>query len=656
MTSQPYPQMFSPLTVGGMVFRNRVMAAPMTTARMVDDTRCPTDTAIDEYETRARGGVAAVTVTETFVDFDRGARHDHSLDLVSPGRSVRHLESLAVLAESIRAHGAVASIQLNHIGNVNHPAAIPGGRDPIGPSGFTRPDGVVVAEMDEAAIHEVADHFADAAAGAQAAGFDMVMLHGGHGWLLGQFLSPLTNHRTDAWGGDLAGRARFPLLVLDRIRETCPGLLIEYRLSGAERVPGGLEVAEAAAFARMISPHVDLVHVTSGLYLNHVASKAFSSMFHPHGCNLDLAAAVKAAVDVPVVAVGGFNHPEQVEQALVSGACDFVALGRQMLADPDFVAKAAAGRTDEIAPCLRCSCFNPLAPDPHARPAAKPFECTVNPWSMRGLRLRWAPPPRRAREVLVVGGGPGGMYAALTAAERGHAVTLLERADRLGGQLWFADRDPHKADLARYRDTLARRVELSGVRVETGVEASPATVAEWAPEVLVVAVGADPVVPDVPGLREHARHATAAYRDPDSVGHRVVIVGGGLVGVETGMHLAERLGCEVDVLELGADWARDAYPSHREAIELFRPPGLRISCGVRVLAVTADGVTVRDAAGHRFVPADTVLHAVGYAPRRDLAAALLAARPGGRLVGDCRRPARVLEAVRDGMFAGLDVV
>ncbi len=653
-----YPHMFAPLTIKGVTFKNRVMSSPMTTDRTVWADGTPTQECINGYETRARGGVAAVTVTETFIDFDRSARHDHSIDFVRENPSVHKLESLFVLSEAIKCHGAVASVQFNHIGAINHPSTISSGRNPIGPTGYVREDGVTVEEMDEAMMHEVADTFANACASAQANGFDMVMLHGGHGWLLGEFVSPLTNLRTDEYGGSIENRAKFPLMVLDRIREVCGDkLLIEYRLSGSERVPGGLELEEAAQFAALIQDRVDIIHVTSGLYHNHVQSKAFSSMFHPHGCNLDLAEAIKKAVKIPVTAVGGFNSPEQIEEAIASGKCDFVAMGRQMLADPQFVNKVAEGREDEIAPCLRCSCFNPLASDPNARPHAETFQCTVNPYSMRELRMQWAPPVRRVQDVLVVGGGPGGMYAAITAAERGHNVTLLEKENRLGGALWFTDEDCHKEDMRRYRESLITRTYRAGVNVVTGVNVTADTIRGYDPDAVILAIGAEPVVPGIPGLKEYAHHALYAYSDPDKIGKKVVMIGGGLIGVECSMHLAEKYGCEVQVIEMMDDYARDAYMSHRQAIDMFMPETVKINCGVSCTEVRPDGVSAKDKAGNPLeFEADTVLFAIGMRAKKAELEQLLVAHPNTRIIGDCKQPAKIMQAIRDGMFAAYDIV
>lgn len=651
-----YPHLFSPLTIKKTTFKNRILSSPVNCGGMFFQGR-PTSEGINIYETRSRGGVAQVTVTETFVDFDRAARHRHGLDIVSPDLPPYNQEALCSLTEAIRVHGALASIQLNHVGEVNHPSEIKDNKNPIGPTSCIRDDGIAVDEMDESMMREVAGNFANAVGMAKAYGFDMVMLHGGHGWLLAQFLSPLTNKRTDTYGGSLENRARFPIMVLDRIREEVGSdFLLEYRISGSERIPGGLEVDEVAEFCRMIQGKVDLIHVTSGLYHNHIRSKAFSSMYHEHGCNLDLSEAVKKRVNIPVVAVGGFNHPQQMEDAIAAGKCDFAAIGRQILADADFAIKAQTDRTDEIAPCLRCSCFNPLPPDPDKRMIARPLECTVNPRSGRELRLQCAPRPCSAKDVLVIGGGPSGMYAAITSAEMGHKVTLVEKEKNLGGMLWFTEADCHKEDLKRYKDSLITRLDRLGVKVILGTEATPELIKRLEPYAGICAIGAEPIVPDIPGLRENAEHALWVYREPEKVGKRVIIIGGGLVGVETGMYLAE-LGHSVQVVEMLDDYAKDAQPSHREAIDMFMKDNMNITTGVRCLEVRGDGVRVVDKRGCETVfEADSVVYAAGMRPKKEETRKLGGAIKRFVPAGDCVTPAKVLEATRSAMFAAMDIL
>lgn len=655
MCQASYPLMFTPMTIKKIRFKNRVLAAPTTTNRIVDH-GYPTPEGIDVYETRARGGFAQVTVTESPVDLEFAARHEHGLNVHAAAMTTMHMESIMTLTEAIKAHGAVASIQINHVGHVNHPDACIEHRNPIGPSAFLREDGVQIDEMDEAMMRRVADHYAETAWNCKALGFDMVMLHGGHGWLLSQFISPLSNHRTDEYGGSIENRAKFPIMVLDRIREVCgEDFLIEYRVSGSERVPGGMELDEMIEFCKLIQDKVDLLHVTAGIYHSHVETKAVSSMFDPHGCNLELSAAIKAAVHIPVVAVGGFNSPEQIEAALEQGKCDFVALGRQHMADPDFVNKAMTGRADEIAPCLRCSCFNPLATNPGQRPIPELWHCAVNPWYGRELRWRNAPKPKGRRKVLVVGGGVSGMYAALTAAGRGHEVILAEKSHRLGGLLWFTDVDTHKESLRRFRDSLVVRCGRAGVDIRLGTEVTPALIKSLAPDAVICAVGSSPIVPSITGI-ELAIHALDSYAEAESLGKQIVMIGGGLIGCETGYFYACS-GHQVHILEQRPEVAQEANDSHRRALLPRMKQRLTWDCGVVVEEITGAGVRYRDARGEeRFVPADTVIYACGNRSNLETVESLRGCCPWFVVTGDAKQPRQVKQATYEGFVAAMDIL
>lgn len=648
-----YPHVFSPMKIKNLTFKNRILAAPVTTNRIAIG-GAPTAEGIDAYETRSRGGFAQVTVTETFTDFEFAARHEHGLDLVSPHLTTHHMESITILTEAIKAHGAIASIQLNHVGNVNHPDAL-GGKNPIGPSAFVRPDGVQVDEMDEDMIYRVADHYANACGQAKALGFDMVMLHGGHGWLLSQFTSPQSNKRTDKWGGSLENRARFAQLVLDKVREEVgEDFVIEYRVSGDERVEGGMKLDETIEFCKIIEEKVDIIHVTSGMYHNHVESKAFSSMFDPHGCNIDLAAAIKANVNVPVVSVGGYNDPALANQYIAEGKCDFVAVGRQQFADPEFVNKALTGRADEISPCLRCSCFNPLASSLEARPVPKPWSCRVNPWSSRELRMRQQPLPMSKKKVLVVGGGVSGMYAALTAAERGHEVVLAEKERSLGGILWMTEIDDHKYDLKRYKDSLVTRLERSSAKVELGTEVTPDYIKLINPDAVICAVGSELIVPPIPGI-EKARPIWDVYRDFDGLGENIVMIGGGLIGSETGFWLGEK-GKKVHLIEMLDDVIKDTNDSHRRALLPRMEKYMTWDVNTRCTGITDEGVTVVDTDGNeRIILCDVAVYAVGLRAKTELVESLKGVVPWFVATGDCVKARTVEEATYEGFMAAMDI-
>lgn len=646
------------MTIKGVTFKNRVLASPITTNRIVDH-GYPTPEGIDVYETKARGGFAEVTVTESFIDHEYAWRHEHGLDVWSNPMTTFHMESIMVLTEAIKAHGAVASIQLNHVGAMNHPDTIPGHKNPIGPSAFVREDGVQVEEMTVEMMERTAAQWAEAAWVCKSLGFQMVNLHGGHGWLLNQFLSPRFNHRTDEFGGSMANRARFPIMVCDKIKEVCgDDFLIEYRMSGSERIEGGMTLEDGIEFAQLIQDHVDLIHVTSGVYQDHVNTKAFSSMFDAHGCNLDLAEAIKKHVHVPVVAVGGFNGPEQIEEAIASGKCDFVALGRQQFADPEFVNKTLEGREDQIAPCLRCSCFNPLASNPGERPIPSLWHCAVNPWGQRELRWRNAPKPTGSRNVVVVGGGVSGMYAAVTAAERGHKVTLLEQSDALGGQLWFTEIDTDKESLKRFKDSMIARCKYQNVDIRLHTKATKELLESLKPDYVICAVGAHPLVPPIAGV-EKAQHALYAYTHPDEVkGKKVVIIGGGAIGCESGYFFASQWGAQVDILEMRDDVCKDSGMSQRMAlIPRMKKAGMGTFCSVQVQEITDQGVKYLDKDGvEQFEQADLVLYCCGSRANSDEVKALEGVCPHFVVTGDGRQARTVKEATYEGFCAAMDIL
>jgi 2,4-dienoyl-CoA reductase-like NADH-dependent reductase (Old Yellow Enzyme family)/thioredoxin reductase len=649
--------MFTPYTIKGVTFKNRVFASPITTNRIVDH-GYPTPEGIDAYETKARGGFAQVTVTESFIDNEYSARHEHGLNVWSKNMTTIHMESIMTLTEAIRAHGAAASIQLNHVGAVNHPNTIIHHNNPIGPSAFVREDGVQVDEMTVAMMERVAENYAETAWNCKALGFNMVMLHAGHGWLLSQFLSPRSNHRTDAYGGSIENRARFPVMVCRKIRELCgPDFLIEMRVSGSERIEGGMELPEMIKFCQIIQDHIDIIHVTSGIYHAHVETKAFSSMFDKHGCNLDLAAGIKSAVRIPVVAVGGFNDPQQIEDALASGQCDFVALGRQQFADPEFCNKALTGRADQIAPCLRCSCFNPLSSNPEERPIPELWHCAVNPWASRELRWRQAPRPTGRRKVLVIGGGVSGLYAAFTAAERGHEVTLCEKSPELGGLLWFTDVDTHKESLRRFRDALIARCADTGVTILVNTEATRDMIASIKPDAVICAVGSHPFVPPIKGI-EKAVHAVDVYRDLVRLGKRVVIIGGGAIGCESGYFFAEHCGAKVRILEMRDDICKDSNDSQRRAlIPRMKQVGMAWNCGVTVKEITDKGVLYADKdGGEQFAGADSVIYATGNHSNADIVKSLEGACPWFVVTGDANRARTVKQAAYEGFCAAMDIL
>lgn len=645
-----YPHLFEPLTIKKVTFKNRIFSAPNMMCHM-DANGFPTEYMVSYYAEKARGGAAVVTIGDTPVDREHAATNPRSFNL-----SYETLPFLSELAMAIHEHGAVASLELNHGGLVGVPEANDGS-DPWGPVDFVRDwDGVHVHGMTEEELNIVADHFADKAELLKTAGFDMCLVHGAHGWLLDQFISPLYNTRTDQYGGSLENRAKFPLMVIDRIRQRCgDDFLIEYRMSGSEEIEGGLSKEEGIEFAKLLDGKVDLLHVSAALDTEEAqAVHTHPTMFLPHGVNVHYAADIKAAgVKTPIVTIGAISDPELAESILAEGKADVVAMTRALIADPHFPEKARHGRPEDITPCLRClDCLTGMQTGQH-------FQCAVNPMTGREFRYRnYIKPAARSRKVLVVGGGPGGMQAAVTAARRGHDVTLAEQSDHLGGLLSFTDYDELKIDLMRLKNYLIHQVEQSGVKVLLNTAVTPDFIRESGCDAVILAVGSSPARPPIPGLDDPSvEHATTVYTKLEQVGKRVAVLGGGLVGCETGLFLAER-GHEVTIIEMQSQLAPEANWMHKEGMDqafaqapITPRTGLKVSRvepGQGVYAVNADGQ-------EEFIPADTIVYAMGMRPNTQTVEALRDVCLDTRAVGDCVRARKARQAMEEGLWAAVDL-
>jgi 2,4-dienoyl-CoA reductase-like NADH-dependent reductase (Old Yellow Enzyme family) len=427
-----FPNLFSPLKVGSHTYKNRIIAAPIYCGTF-GTIPFLSDVFFQAFEERSKGGCAQVTVGETPVDFEYANREPFEpidyADFKSPS-----FTALKRAADMIRANGAFALIELSHCGESK--LFIPGLKNPIGPMGYVRNDGVAVIAMDNTMMQSVCNNFIACARYMKRAGFDGVMIHAGHGWLLHQFLSARTNSRKDGYGGSLKNRAKFPMRVIEGVRNAMGrDFIIEVRVSGDERTKNGMGIEETTEFCKMIQGLADIIHVSVGVYRDPILSGEFSSVFAPHGLNAGLSEAVRKAVSIPVTVVGGINSPEQAEKLIAEGKCDFVAMARQLTADPEFANKSASGREDDIAPCLRCyKCFpGPL--EDNIDDLSSLFGCSVNPEAFYFDRSVLDSKPRGKRNVLVIGGGVAGMEAAVVAADRGHRVTLVEKSDSLWAAL-----------------------------------------------------------------------------------------------------------------------------------------------------------------------------------------------------------------------------
>ncbi|MDR3037030.1 MAG: NAD(P)/FAD-dependent oxidoreductase [Coriobacteriales bacterium] len=645
-----YPHLCQPITLGNVTYRNRMFGAPLGATDITADF-CLGPRSQGFYELRAKGGAAAVTVSELVVHPATDASHMLHLGLETPGQ----LASFAYVADAIRRHGCIASVELSHSGQYagtylldkNKKAAL----HQYGPSDTVRPDGLPVKALDAGQIASIVQSYGEAAGLAKRAGFQMVMVHGGHGWLLNQFLSPYFNHRTDEYGGSLANRVRLAREVLTRVREAVgPGFPVEFRMSGSELFEGGYDLAEGVRIARAVEDLIDMVHVSAGSY-QFGFSITHPSMFREHGCNVFLAEAIKAAVSIPVATIGGLSDPAQMEEIIASGKADVVYMGRGLLADPEFPQKVMEDRGQDCIKCLRC--FVCMA----ERPVTQTRRCAINARVGREHETMYLGLAPRPKKVLVAGGGIAGMVAAASAASRGHEVTLCEKEAELGGILISEQAIDFKYEMYELGQSYARRLEREGVEVRLNTAVDAAYVREVAPDVLIVAVGSEPLVPPLPGIDgDNVVVVNDYYRQRDKVGKRVVVLGGGLSGCECALHLKKQ-GKDVVLVEMRAELAPDANIRNRPILLAeLAAQGVATHTQTRGIAVTSEGMKCEDAQGvEMLLPADTVICAVGQRSRTALTNSLRLAVPNVRVIGDCVRPATITNAVYEGFYAGLDV-
>jgi 2,4-dienoyl-CoA reductase-like NADH-dependent reductase (Old Yellow Enzyme family)/NADPH-dependent 2,4-dienoyl-CoA reductase/sulfur reductase-like enzyme len=604
------------------------------------------------YELRAKGGAAAVTLSECIVHIKTGMSHSKHINLQDEGV----LAGLTEAARSIKRHGALANVELSHGGRyaaVDLAKNMPGQTHVrYGPSAETLPDGAEVQEMPRELIHEIVDSFGKGAALIKRAGFDMVLVHGGHGWLLHQFFSPATNKRKDEYGFDtLENRARLALEVLDSIRAAVgPGFPIEFRMSAEEHIPGGYGIEDAVQFAKLLESKVDLLQVSNGA---HESSFAIThpSMFMERGCNVHLAATIKKQVKVPVACIGALNEPDQMEEIIASGKADVVEMARALLADPFLPRKVLLGQDDEIVRCIRC--FTCLAERVHTQTRI----CSINPVIGREYESRFALPASAPKKVLVAGGGPGGMQTAIVAAQRGHRVILCEKSGELGGALKSVRAISFKKDLYGLTRSLELQMRRAGVEIRLNTPVTQNLVEVETPDVLVLAVGAAPIVPSIPGKDSPKVVLGNQLSDPGiTVGKNVVILGGGLVGCESAVHLAQA-GRQVTLVEMMKDVAVDANVRQRPILlEMLAELRVQVRTRMKGVRVTDKGLVCTDETGkENLLEADTVVCSVGQRALREVVNDLLDAAPEVVQVGDCVKPQKVTEALYRGYHAGLDI-
>lgn len=644
-----FPHLSSPITIGRVTFRNRMFSAPMGGTDITND-GCigPKSTAF--YELRGKGGAAAVTVSECMVHPKTDGSHAYHLDTAV----LNSLAAATYTADAIRRHGAMPSLELSHsgmyAGTYMTDKTKQRSMNQWGASDVVRPDGVEVKALTKEMIAEIVESYGKVAGLAKRAGFEMIMIHGGHGWLLNQFFSPYFNKRTDEYGGSLENRCRLAVEVLKSVREAVgEGFPIEFRLSGSELFEGGYDLAEGCRIAQQIEPYIDLLHVSAGTYQRGFGD-THPSMFKEHGCNVYLAAEIKKHVSVPVATIGGLNDPHQMEEIIASGKADVVYMARALLADPFLPRKVVENREDEIVKCLRC--FTCMA----ERAATSTRRCTVNPLigrEMEGSEIALAP---EKKKVLVVGGGPGGLYAAYTAARRGHRVILCEKESEIGGILKSEQALPFKHEMYELAGTYKLLAEKAGVEIRLNTEVTKEYAEKEDADALIIAAGSAPLVPPIPGLNgNNVVIVNNYYLEKEKVGDEVVVFGGGLAGCECAIHLGME-GKKVCLVEMRDELAPDANVRHRPLLLKEIEKYATVYTGYKGLEVTPDGILCEDKNGNKqLVPGKSVICALGQRSRVDVVTELQDAAPFVRVIGDAAKVSTITNAVYWGYHAALDI-
>ena len=663
-------KLLTPIDVGTIRLKNRIVMPAMHLLYTPEGE--VTDQLVAFYAERARGGAGLIIVGGCTIDEYSGGANMIGLD------HDRFMPGLKRLAKEVHSSGALIGAQLYHAGRYAHSALI--GRQAIAPSAitsrFTREE---PREMTKEDIKRVIDNYAKAAARAKEAGFDVVEILGSAGYIISQFLSPITNKRTDEYGGNLENRMRFGLEVADAVRKAVgKDFTVFIRIAGNDFMPGGNTNKEARIFAAALAGHgIDAFNVTGGWHETRVPQ---IPMEVPRAGFAYLARGIKDVVDKPVIACNRINDPMLAERLIIDGIADMVGFARGLIADPMMPEKLMQGRAEEIMPCIGCNqgCFDHVF-------SLKPVECLVNPRAGSESKIQLQVKVSSRKHIMVIGGGPAGLSAAAEAARVGHKVSLYESSDKLGGQLYLAGALEERKEFVTLAKALAEQVVAQGVSVHTGVRVDGNTVRDNAPDVVIIATGGRPVTPPIPGVEgKNVVQAWDVLSGRASVGKDVLIIGGGAVGIETAIYLAKIGTIDAETLRFLFLYNAEDTDTLREVstrgiknvriiemldrlgsdigfttrwIELgmLRRHGVKGATGVMAKEITPEGVVVERAGKQEFMPCDTVVLAVGTVPVNSLKGTLEPMGMEVRLIGDAKKPRKAFDAIREGFYTAREI-
>jgi len=625
-----FKHIFTPIRIGKVMVKNRIETAPAQPFLAAMDGGISREY-IEWEKAFARGGAGIVTLGVTSIIYENPPRVGHVLNLGTD----KCINGLERMAEAIHRYGAKASIELCY-------------HSQDSPTDLT---------LEE--INKLIHSYAAAAYRCMVAGMDMIMIHGAHGHLPSQFFSPIKNLRRDAYGGSVKNRARFVLEMLEAIRNKVDdNLAIEYRISADELVPEGLHVEEQLEFAKLIQDKIDLLHVSAGkLFEEETIPMMIQPTYISRGINVHFAELFKKELKIPVATVGSLDL-EMAERIIAEEKADIVAMVRSFLADPDCVKKAERGRPELIRPCVRCNtCINRT----HLFHLA--VRCAVNPLNGREAEFSNLPLPVKRKKVVIIGGGPAGMEAARTAAERGHEVVLYEKNDELGGNLILASAPPFKEDMRKYLEWARYTVmNTPNIAVKLSTEANPENIKAEKPDCLIIAVGAIPVMPKIPGVESgKVLWVGDVYSNKAEVGDSAIIVGAGLTGSEAALFLAQQ-GKKVtllDMLSLKEIDAESPFINVLALRSLLKEKGVVTITNVKLEAITDKGVLVVDKNWHKIeIVCDTVALSLGFKPPSEIIETFKNLAPEVYVVGDCnnwRGKGNLFGAVKEGFDAAVEI-
>lgn len=648
MTKQ---KIFTPIKIGNIELKNRIAMPPMST-RLSNTDGSVTPRIIKYYEERAKGGAGMIIVEYSYIDEDASKAAVCQLGVQNDNL----LPGLSELSEAIKAHGAKAFLQICHGGGQSPSGLI--NRKPVAPSAISPKAGAEIPReltLDE--IQKIVRAFGDAALRAKKAGFNGVEIHGAHGYLLNQFLSPRFNKRTDAYGPDFNSRARFAIEIVDEIRSKVgKEYPVGFRLNVSDYMSNGVQTEETKELVKMLEAHgVSYIHASAGTYESHqyMISPAYIQRAHL----VHLAREIKSVVNIPVITIGGINH-EVAPQIIENGDADVVAIGRALIADPELPNKMLTGRNQEIRPCIRCNdgCIGRFF-------AGETMRCATNSAAGRESAFEIHPAYSK-KKVIVIGGGLAGMEIARIASLRGHQVVMLEKSNKLGGNALVASIPEFKQEIRKLIEWFENQLKNLPLEVKLNTEATSETINSLNSDIVINAVGAKHIVPNVKGVEsDHVMTASEVLTGERSPKGNVVIVGGGLVGIETAIFLA-KLEKSMDqslklrsitALEMQDDILLDAVRVNKlELNQMIARNGIKIITGGKALSINTDSLECVDRdLNVKKVYADSVVLAVGFKPNDSLEK--ISGNIPVHSVGDCQTAGKIIDAINSAALLAINI-